>query len=90
MRIRDFFLNIFCRFKYLLFLCSMKNKNFHIVRHYLNGNIKFSVNLTEEQAELYEDYFLFSYENEDGGLTYWYQIDIEPSQELIVDEDLPF
>lgn len=68
----------------------MKNKNFHIVRHYLNGNVMFAVQLTSKQAKQYEDYLELAYENEAGGMTYWYHIDIEPTQELIVDEDLPF
>lgn len=34
MRIRDFFLNIFCRFKYLLFLCGMKTQNLYPIGIY--------------------------------------------------------
>lgn len=38
----------------------------------------FAVQLTSKQAEQYEDYFEFVYENEAGGLTHWYRIDIQP------------
>lgn len=49
MRVRDFFLNIFCRFKYLLFLCGMEtiltlNSGQHILFGYLLTSIEGRIN----------------------------------------------
>lgn len=55
----------------------MKKRNFYIVRHYINGNIKFAVEISCKQSKLYTDYFEFVYDNEAGGLTHWYRIDIQ-------------
>jgi hypothetical protein len=53
-------------------------KNFHIVRHYLNGECLFAVNLTESQAVQYGNFVETLVRNEAGGITVWYRIELDP------------
>jgi len=53
-----------------------KKKNFHIVRHYEYGKVQFATQLTKKQATQYLPYFEQAHNNEAGGLTMWYRIDI--------------
>jgi hypothetical protein len=60
----------------------MKNqKNFHIVRYYLNDEVQFATSLTETQAVQYGDYVETLGRNEAGGLTIWYRMDIQPKND---------
>jgi hypothetical protein len=56
-----------------------KQKNFHIVRYYLNDEVQFATSLTEPQAVQYGNYVETLARNEAGGLTIWYRMDIQPS-----------
>ncbi len=57
----------------------MKQKNFHIVRYYLNDEVQFATSLTQSQSRQYRKYTEDIHHNEAGGITVWYRINIQPS-----------
>ena len=60
----------------------MKNKkNFYIVRYYLNDEVQWGTMLTRKQASQYSGYIEQLSENEAGGLTMWFRIDIQPKNQ---------
>jgi hypothetical protein len=58
----------------------MKNKkNFYIVRFYLNGKINSALSILRKDAIQFARFYENSQENEAGGTTYWFRIDIDPN-----------
>ena len=59
----------------------MKNqKNFHIVRFYLNNECYLAMNITKRDAQDFADHFEKAHENEAGGITTWFRVDVSPSR----------
>lgn len=60
----------------------MKQKNFFIVRYYVNDVCEFAVEITQKQAPQFRKYWENVYENEAGGMTNWFRIDIDSEKKL--------
>lgn len=55
----------------------MKKKNFQIVRYYRGSECIFATQLTSKQAKQYNDFVESIHENETGGVTIWYRMNLE-------------
>jgi hypothetical protein len=55
----------------------MKNKNnFYIVRFYFNNECYCAINITKRDAEDFAEHFEDAHENEAGGITTWFRVDV--------------
>ena len=55
----------------------MKKKNFYIVRYYRGSECIFATQLTKKQTEQYKAFIENIHENEAGGFTVWYRMNLD-------------
>jgi hypothetical protein len=59
----------------------MKNqKNFYIVRFYLNNECYLAMNISKSDAQDFAEYFEDAQENQAGGMNTWFRVDVSPSR----------
>jgi hypothetical protein len=59
----------------------MKTKNFYIVRFYLNGKVHCALSIKKKDEVQFKNFYEHEHENEAGGITTWFRVDLDPKQE---------
>lgn len=65
----------------------MKTQNFYIVRFYLNNEVKVAIRISKKDAKKYTPFLEDIHDNEGGGITTWFRVDLNPNQEWFFDRN---
>ena len=55
-------------------------KNFYIVRYYLNDEVKVALTISKSQAKSFTKFFEDVHTNEAGGITTWFRVNLDPKE----------
>lgn len=66
----------------------MKKKNFYIVRFYLDGKVYSALSIKKKDAVQFLKFYEDAHENEAGGTTTWFRVDVSLRYKLFVENTI--